>query len=74
VSGWQDISSAPKGRTVIILGRPGVRSQQGRWYNDAIPPGFYSDNSGADEFTAKSNPATHWQPLPEPPTPPEPTP
>lgn len=65
-SEWLDIETAPKERTPILLGRIGKPTMSGRYYKEATPPGFYSDNIGADEITP-ADPATHWMPLPTPP-------
>ncbi len=71
--GWRDIASAPKDGTKVLLGRfttvlPAERNGHidVDWYR--LP----TDNRGYvgwGHFNPGSWPATHWQPLPPPPTP-----
>lgn len=58
MSEWQDIETAPKDETPILVGAPGYRATLVRW----------SDNGWHYPFTTrrlKAYPPTHWMPLPK---------
>jgi hypothetical protein len=59
VGGWEDISTAPKDGTLIMIGAPGCGVSLVRWLG-----GAWIDEQG---FTQGSWP-THWQPAPPPPS------
>jgi hypothetical protein len=65
---WQPIRTAPRDGTPVLLGRfaPG-KDYHGRirvdWWRNHMRDGY----SGFGHFNPQSWPATHWQPLPEPP-------
>ena len=66
---WQPIETAPKdGRPVI------VRLDEGeiivaRFSRDKIGTGWWDEHANSCQSWADAN-ATHWMPLPDPPTPP----
>ena len=70
--GWQDISTAPKDGTPVLLYSPEAAGK-GRWvgrYNSA--PNWHCVKIGDKEMPPPkpNNPGTptHWMPLPEPPS------
>lgn len=71
MSDWQDISSAPKDGTSVLLGRFVENCPHKRggftcvdyWRNPKGRKGYL----GWGNFNSEYWPATHWQPLPEPP-------
>lgn len=69
-SGWQPISSAPKDGTHILL-LHGVykRAWTGHWREDSPAPGL-NWVSSTYEHAYPTNAFSHWQPLPDAPTPP----
>ena len=68
-SGWQDISSAPKDGTHILL-LHGVykRAWAGHWREDSPAPGL-NWVSSTYEHAYPTNAFSHWRPLPDAPTP-----
>ena len=70
MSGWQPIETAPKDGTRILLGRFGKPKcdMNGRimvdWYRQQSDKAGFT---GFGKFNTTYWPATHWQPLPEPP-------
>jgi hypothetical protein len=62
---WQPIETAPKDRTEVLITGIGFRGR--RWMSVAkqINGRWYDDSKHAGNLTN----VTHWQPLPEPPTP-----
>jgi len=69
MSEWQDISTAPKDGTVVILSN-GEWVERGWWSNSmwlgSLGPGWITDDP-RDVGVVHSD-VTHWQPMPTPPT------
>lgn len=74
---WQDISTAPKDGTDILLGSPPQefngepttrRTTVGQWVTAQDGDDDYSGWASWDGGFTEENPPTHWMPLPEPPT------
>jgi hypothetical protein len=63
---WQDISTAPKDGTQILIGGTNWR---GKFFMaDAIwRDGWMLFHPDEDDYTAESHNPTHWHPLPAPP-------
>jgi hypothetical protein len=69
MSEWQPIRTAPRDGTHVLLGRFVGPNYYGRirvdWWRDRMRDGGYT---GFGHFNPQYWPATHWMPLPEPPT------
>lgn len=68
MSEWQDISSAPKDGTWFLAYNPNSSMawapyQFCSWRTDYTGKGYF-----AEEDTSEETEATHWQPLPAPPS------
>ena len=65
---WQDISTAPKNKSILIYSEDGDVLEAiwyTAWYNDRTNQGWMPANLNEEYgYYVK---ATHWMPLPEPP-------
>lgn len=67
---WQDISTAPKDGTQILVGIAGVARSVGEahwWQSDKGIGGWQTWDGENRRRTVYVESPTHWQPLPEPP-------
>lgn len=60
---WQDIDSAPKDGTIILLGHP--EAVFDGWWHSASNAWIDGERNMYDDYCEYE--PTHWQPLPEPP-------
>lgn len=70
--GWQDINTAPKDETVVILLETYPRKNSASAYHVStarfVENRWYEVNTSADDgHVGLCDHATHWQPLPQPP-------
>jgi len=66
---WQDISTAPRDGTPVILGEAGAQPQLARWLSLPEGEGWFSFESDISGFNPwRAFPPSHWMPLPDPPT------
>jgi hypothetical protein len=74
---WQDISTAPKDGSIVLLFRPTApdwgRVTPGKWeiqeYHKKPQPFWEIWFKIGGTFESRAWPPTHWTPLPAPPTP-----
>jgi hypothetical protein len=65
MTGWQDIETAPKDGTRILLGSPGNEPVIGCWVSDSFAHGDEASDLPYGRLTDPRWVPTHWMPLPE---------
>jgi len=66
-SGWQDIATAPRDGTQILLYAAGGQQGVGEWREVCKRSGGWLTGDHGSALIFLTEVATHWMPLPEPP-------
>ena len=68
VGGWEDISTAPKDETRVLIFRPSDFEEDRVFHAQQDAEGYWFIHDGKHDHSLRGDQPTHWMPLPPPPS------